>query len=346
MENGKFVAGYSEPTGYYRFNSESPEVKEYMEGPRKWATFFDRQLALNLKQAPGDIHSEIYKNLDFYKHEWADRYLDSTAKKSRKLAYHDLNAEQSVNELNFHIMNTEFMPLWRRLLLPEMQAALSADQIENIQTRLAMRGAQLALARKVISERASIDGLYSTLPGCINGQLTEIDFSIVGLEILKDHSFEDKPHLLFVPAPPQFESARKNKALSADFIFMDTELQVSRGIQVKTSIDYFKENNSRQYDGDFVTLIDGMVDLGNSKAAGFKYDNYSAIPEPGLIALNFLKFDLSIHKSGRNPALRGDIGAIIRAKDTAKKLSDNKSSFLTQAKKNVQGRILHDLYKN
>lgn len=346
MENGRFVAGYSEPTGYHRFNSESSEVKELMEGPRKWATFFDRQLVLNLKQAPGDIHSDIYKNLDSYKYDWADRYLDTIAKENRKLAYHDMNAEQSVNELNFHIMNTEFMPLWRRLLLPEMQAALSADQIENIQTRLAMQGAQLALARKDITEQASIDGLYSALPNCINGQLTEIDFGIVGLEILKDHSFEDKPHLLFVPAPPQFESAHKNKALSADFIFMDTELQVSRGIQVKTSINYFKDNNTRRYDGDFVTLIDGMVDLGNSKAAGSKYDNYSAIPEPGLIALNFLKFDLSINKAGRNPALRGDIGALMRAKEAAKKLSGNKSSFLAQAKKNVQGRILHDLYKN
>jgi hypothetical protein len=346
MENGKFVDGYSEPTNYYRYSSESSEAKELMEGPRKWAAFFDRQLVLNLKQAPGEPPQQIYKQLNSYQHEWADRYLDDTIKESREIAYYDIAAERNVMELNSHLLNRELIQLWRRLLIPEIQAPLSADQLEVIQIKLAVQATRLVVARKEFIDRAGIDGVYSALPGIINGQLTEIDAALPMLEILKDDSFEDNPHLLFVSAPPQFESVRNNKQLSADYIFMDTELQASRGVQVKTSIDYFSSENTRIYDNQYVTLIDGIVDLGNSKATKGRGNPFDSIPNPGLMSLDFLKFHLSIEKAGRTPALREDIGVLIRAKETARKLSDSKTSFLLQAKKNIQGRIINDLYKN
>ena len=120
---------------------------------------------------------------------------------------------------------------------------------------------------------------------------------------------------------------------------------MSRGIQVKTSIDYFPSLVKREYDSRYVTLIDGMIDLGNTRPGEGTYGRSTGLPFPGMLSLDFLKFDASVHKASTNPAFKDDLGDLIEAKEIAAEFSSSKSSYLQQAKKNIQGRILHDLYK-
>jgi len=326
MENGQFAEGYQDSANHYRFSNESTEIQELMEGPRKWASYFDRQLTLFLKDAPGDAPSAIFKELDTYKNEWANRYLDGKVKENRELAYHDIDAQPSVSELNFHVINKAFMPAWHRLLLPEKQPPLAANQIETIQTKLAVQAANLAQFRVDIAEREQMDDVQTGLTPYINEQLSKTDIGILLLEIQKDDSFEDEPHLLVIPAPPQFEFAHKNHTLSAHFIIIDTELQVSRGIRAHSLA------HNPGVDKKFVTLLDSEFNLG--------------ISQPGNIALSYLRTELSIKKASRNPAFQGDINSLLRAANTARKVLGNDVSDIMSIKRNIQGKIIEDLYTN
>lgn len=345
MENGAFGGAYQENSPRNKYKGESFEVGEIMDGPREWAAFFGQYLLARMQNGDIDNKLQVRNDIDTYATTENKGFINETVERSRDIAHFDSSNESIVNEMNFHIMNAEFAPVWRRLLLPEIQTPLAADQIDVMQTKLAMQAAKLSEISREITQEANSQGVRSSLPLSIGGQLTEIDAAIAMLEITKDDSFEDEPHLIVLPAPTMFESVLNNKKISSDFIFMDIAKNVSRGIQVKTSIDYFPAQKKREYDPEFVTLIDGMIDLGNTRPGNGNYGRSTGLPNPGMLSLDFLKFDVSIHKAAKNPAFNNDIGELIHAKEIAVKLSSSKNSYLQQAKKNIQGRILYDLYK-
>jgi hypothetical protein len=345
MENGAFADAYRTQSPRTRYKSESYEIGKFMNSPREWAAIFGHYLLARMQDGDIDNKHQVRKDIDAYTSTENKSYLDDATERSRDVAYYDSDNESVVNEMNFHIMNSEFGPVWNRLLLPELQMPLAADQIETIQTKIAIQAAKLIKVSREIAQEASNKGIRSTLPLSIGGQLTEIDAAIAMLEMTKDDSFEDEPHLIVVPAPTLFESVQHNKQLSSDFIFLDTVKNMSRGIQVKTSIDYFPSFVKREYDARYVTLIDGMIDLGNTRPGEGTYGRSTGLPFPGMLSLDFLKLDVSVHKASANPAFKDDLGDLIEAKEIAAEPSSSKSSYLQQAKKNIQGRILHDLYK-
>jgi len=345
MENGVFADAYRTHSPRTKYKRESNEIGEMMDGPREWAAFFGNYLLARIQHGDIENKHQVRIDIETYTSTENKSYMSDAVKNTRNAAINGINSESIVNEMNFHIMNIEFGPVWNRLLLPELQMPLGADQIETIQTKLAIQAAKLTKVSREIAQEASNKGVRSKMPRTIGGQLTEIDAEIAMLEVTKDDSFEDEPHLVVLPAPTLFESVQHNKRLASDFIFLDTIKNMSRGIQVKTSIDYFPSLVKREYDSRYVTLIDGMIDLGNTRPGEGTYGRSTGLPFPGMLSLDFLKFDASVHKASTNPAFKDDLGDLIEAKEIAAEFSSSKSSYLQQAKKNIQGRILHDLYK-
>lgn len=319
MDSQKFVEGYRKSPDRFRFYDDTPETQELMKGPRKWASFFDQQLSAHLKGEATDSPVEINTQLNNYEFGWSEPFLDSLILETQNHAFYDKKASSIVNELNFHILNKEFLPMWRRVLLPSLYPQLTRDEIEAMQTGLATRGAELKLVKDEALKWQKIEKSPMGLVAALNGQMTEIDASIVMLEIPKD-----SPHLALLPAPPQFESTLRNTR-SADFIMLDTELWHSRGIQVKTYIDSFKDltkaaiqkttrRPTRKYDDKFVTLVDGTIDLGNFNVVSTPGKEAILVSDPGQISVNYL--------------------------------NDSHNTDIAQAKRNIEGRIIHDLYKN
>lgn len=319
MDSQLFVEGYRKSPEQYTSHDEPPEVEELMEEPRLWASFFDRQLFSLLKGASGGTALDIDEQLVNYEYGWIEPFLEESIHESHSLAFFNGIAASAVNELNFHVLNKEFLPVWRHALLPEMYPQLSIEEIEAMQTRLATRGAELKHIKSDAMEWQKIEKTPLGLVAAINGQLTEIDAPIVMLNIMKKY-----PELLLLPAPPQFESASVSNR-SIDYIVIDTERLQSRGLQIKTYIDSIANASklskakttykpTRKYDDEFVTLIDGTIDLGNSIVRFSPGNDAILVADPGQISVNFLK--------------------------------DSNNPDIIQAQHNIEGRILHNLYKN
>lgn len=328
MDSFAFLDGYQELRDHRkgfnhrdraRHNFDTPEVKQIMTGPREWASFFDK-IFYSILEGNTDIDREaIDQQLTIYETEWAGDHLDYLITESQNLAFHDAEATQAVNELNFHILTKKFMPLWHHAWMPEKYPEVTPEGIETVQTRLATRAAELIQVKNSALKWRRIENSPKGLVSAINGQLTEIDAAIVMLEMQKEN-----PQLMVLPAGPQFESARPSNR-SVDFIITDTDTWQSRGIQVKTYIERFEDawktsqqedsqKPIRNYDSNYVTLIDGMVDLGNFTVRRIAGKGEVMVPNPGQISLTFLE--------------------------------DSKHPDILKAKNNIQGRILHDLNKS
>ena len=328
MDSFQFLDGYQELQNHQnrfnrhekiRNNFDTPEVKQIMSGPREWASFFDK-VFYSFLEGYSDVDDEgVDADLTVYESDWSGQHLEDLIKQSQQLAFYDADATQAVNELNFHILSKEFMPLWHRAWMPEKYPELSSEELEAIQGRLANRVRQLKRTKNSALKWQRIEDTPKGLVASLNGQMTEIDAAIVLLEIQKEN-----PQLLLLPASPQFESAKLHKR-SVDFVITDTQTWQSRGIQVKTYIDSFgdgwnlnKESDGfkpvKKYDANYVTMIDGMIDLGNATERRIAGKGPTLVPNPGQISLNFLK--------------------------------DHNHPDILVAKNNITGRILHDLGKN
>jgi hypothetical protein len=293
MDSKLFVSGYRDAPQQNHWDKESAEIEEIMTGPRKWASFFDSQLYELLDGERLRDYFETTDQLDEYRHDWTETQLDPLVKKSQDIAFFDERAKSSVNEMNFHILNKEFVDMWQRALYPDLFPRLSTEQIEMMQTRLAERGASLKDIKDAAVYWQSIESTPKALAPAMNGQLTEIDAAIVMLELCKQDT-----EILILPAPPKFESAA-NKYNSIDFVVIDPTANKTRGVQVKSYIDRFESDTIsselpqqfkaiRKYDPNYVTMVDGMIDLGNSQMRFSEQWGYTMVPDPGLISLVYL----------------------------------------------------------
>jgi hypothetical protein len=324
MDSQTFVEGYRRPRRPHIFHEHAPDIAAQLQGPQEWASFFDRQLFSLLKGAHTGSPSEINRQLDNYEYGWMVPFLEDSIRESHDLAFSKGAETAAINNLTIHILNEAFLPLWRHALTPEIYPRLSIEEIEMIQTDLATRGVDLRRIKNDVWQRQKIEKTPPGLAGAIDlqlsGQLSEVDTAIVFLKIMKKY-----PNLVFLPASPQFESARIDDR-SIDFIVIDIESRQSRGLQVKTFIesidDPSKPNEAkharhrpiRKYNDKYVTLIDATVELGNFKVHFTPGKEVSFESDPGLTSVNFLK--------------------------------DSNNADLLQAQRNIEGRILHDLYKN
>jgi len=347
MDTRQFVEGYRTSANHvvaHKYETLDPEVQDVMEGPRKWASFFDRLVVLHLKGEQNGINEpeHLFNELRDYQLGWLEPHLDDTLHRGYDIADHSLTHASPVNELNFHILNREMMPAWYALFYGQDVAELGPQRIQTMQTRLALRSAELQSRYQKYRLAETKSGVRSDAPFRIGGQLTEIDTAITLLEVMKREGQSMPSHLLTVPAPPRFEAGHKNRHRAVDFLFFDSLTDQVRGIQVKTAL---AQDGRVQYDSDYVTVVDGMTDLGNSRAAYSAKRGHHSEPAPGLLALDFLTNRTTVSSLSRDPTFNTDMATIFRAKEVARSVFGKKKSYLDTAVRHVSERILHDLYK-
>jgi hypothetical protein len=360
MDTRQFVEGYRNPayhlisgklaeeeyakrdTEKIQHTREDSEVRTLMEGPRKWTSFFDRQLILHLRgeKTSANEPDVLLDALQDYQFNWLNVHLDKSVAKSRELA-ESKNKDPVVNELTFHMLNREMMPLWYSLLLGPEAVVLTPAHLHTMQTRLALTASSLYSDAQRYRLAEGKDEMKYRVGLQVSSQLSEFDTAIVLLEIMKRQGSENPSDFIAVPASPRFEAAYGSGARLSDFLFFDTLTSQVRGVQTKSKID----GQFIKYDQDYVTVVDGVTDLGNSHVEYSKKYGVHAAPDPGLISLDFLKNQVSIKELSRNPIFNDDMRGVLVARQKAQHILGSRKSYYHQAVQHVGERLLYDLYK-
>jgi hypothetical protein len=305
----------------------NPERRELLEAPRKWMRIFDETMSDYFSGELTADHSWFAGNIvDYY--NWGYRNLDVLTKGARALD--DPTSRNDIgSELTFHRLNTPMVFLWEHLLYHVIPR--DATELSDIQVQLALESAPFSRRLKQLS---SIGEPSETKEGkLIMGQLNEFDAAIILIELMKTN-----PNLIVVPAPERFESQRQRSNLNSDFIFVDKQERHARGVQVKTFMA--DSTGVEHYNHDYVTLIDGSVDLGNSQArTRGRRDITTSLG--GQIALGILS-EAPLNKVPPF-ILRPEY---MRNRAMGRELFRGRKSFLETATRHVGERVLHDLYQN
>ncbi|MGV9001978.1 MAG: hypothetical protein ACOH18_03400 [Candidatus Saccharimonadaceae bacterium] len=369
MDNRQFAEGYQAPANHSVLETQkaiNPEVTRLMEGPRKWTSFFDAQLTNYLKDEPADAPEDIYHKLEVeYFAEWLEPHLYETVMDIRKLAFTDKDAQSAANELHFHVMNRELLTIWHHLLLSDHFKPLSTDEIYAIQVKLCIHAVEIAKAVKAATLHQNEQAGAFAMIGVFNGQLSEIDTAVTILEQMKHDITPQQSRLLLLPAPQKFEAGYRNRRRSIDFVLIDTEEKQARGVQVKTRIHSLLEISKKpkepeepevsekpkeqsdaaplkRYDDEFVSLVDGNIDLGNTR---FNPITRKVVSAPGLVSLNFLQHNVSIPKLRKHPVFRNNLRSLMVHQMAAKELAGKTKPYIKFASRDIIDRLMHDMYK-
>jgi hypothetical protein len=333
MDNRKFAEGYKYRTGP-RYDSEIPELVEIMKEPREWSSFIGVIIYDYLNNRQGIV--PFYEASLWDYSEWRNEALDSIVDIIQKHALVDPESRRYLSEMHFHTMATETIYMLEQLIRDDV--FVSDERITEMQTDLAMRSAEVAVKRNDLQLQVAEVGDRSGLIGVYNGQLTENDTLIIGLEIVK---MDPERKFVIVPGPPRFESGM-HSSMNADFLFIDKALRQARGLQAKTRI-YPNGHDLTKYDDGRITLIDGMEDLGNSLPVEYDSGHVRGVAAaPGLIAMDYL-LQTDVQSGSFDPTIK--ITAE-QAKTVADQLLGSRESYIAQATENVKGKLQHDLYKD
>ena len=350
MDARQFVDGYKEPANHivaHHYEERNPEVQELMEGPRRWTSFFDRQLILFMKGERNGVNEPraLFNGLRTYQLDWIPPFLDATYKSSLELSKRESDAQPTLDELNFHLMSREMMPAWYNLFFADQAIELGPNQIHEMQVRLALLGTDL---QDKWLEEGSADqstGLRSGVQGWLGGQLTKIDSAITLLEVMKKEGNGLASTLITVPAPPRFKSAHRNQSRSVDFIVYDTLTKNMRGVHAQTNLA-FNEGTATQTDSRYVTLIDGSTDLGNTGREYSPSNGHHVASKPGMLSLDYLVNRTSVRELSRNPRFNNDLNTLLRLRSVASKNFGARKTYIAQAAEHVGERLLRDLQQD
>lgn len=345
-----------------RPNEISPALKDHLDDATYWQETFADTIRQHLKGNGVDAaKAEEYRNAYWL---WHYNTMPSLGKSVRSAIHLNPDNEQLLQELTFHHIAPGLTCEWLALSDPEY-APTAADRHEA-QAWIASQSASLAYERKQIEsavrKRNPREGLENTvilekyltkaekaILGNINGQLTELDMHIVLLELCKEN-----PGLVSIVSVPQFESGI-HSSRNADSILIDTHLAEAHGLQAKIAVRSreFYEFNQRgteaapteKYDNNFVTLIDGLNDLGNSVVTRVPgTSTLKSVPRPGLIAMDLLA-GMSFKEMpgyGLSPTYNREI---MTAHGIAKELTRERKPYLHQAVNNIRDRVIDGLYR-
>lgn len=265
---------------------------------------------------------------------------------------------QYASKLNFHILNISAITLWKHILV-DRRTSMSPNLVRTVQNNLAAQAVDYMRIREFDIENG--DFLSSDIALRRNtylGILNEIDTAIVAQEVsLKN------PGVFVLPAASQFESSTRHER-NSDLLAIDMkksgdggERQV-RGIQAKLSVDQEVADNT---DPDYVTLVDGIMDLGSTKRIRPQAHRSAEIvkPWPGLIAAHHLlstknisiipnAAKANIRKSGNKTVTRQAMQFTIEAQNRKYEASKHAAGTKSNNKRAAQivvSRVLSDLYR-
>lgn len=178
-----------------------------------------------------------------------------------------------LGDMTFHVMNNAMHPLWFPLFEDQNLIDNPTERLRYIsysQSLIALHGLSYYVQREVLAGKRSgyayFDTEHEYQRKYTEGLTNELDAGLVLLEAIKPY-----PDLTVVPGPRQFESdGKRNVPYAADFVVVSTENKAV-GVQVKSFIS--SQDQIEDYDRSRIMLIDGSVDLGNSRVARTKQES-------------------------------------------------------------------------
>lgn len=304
------------------------ERRELLDAPRKWMRFFDETMDDYLSDELNPIEDAFIEQLRTYS-AWNYRSLRSSVKRMHAIEDGATQHNNAMNEFTFHHLNGPMAPLWHRALFSDGNP-FRTQYLTDIQLNLAVHAAPTM--RQLVRLQSNPATIETQPHKQAKGLLSEVDTAVTGIEIMKTH-----PELVILPAPVRYENNPHAIDRNVDLLLIDTEKQQVRGLQVKTDT-YEGAGRGRLYNPDYVSIIDGANELGNSTFT--PGNNARRLSLPGQIAMGIL----AEQPLKQSPAYMNR-SEYMQARQIAKEIMKTRRSYLGHAVLNLSGRLLHDLYR-
>ncbi|HJM04234.1 MAG TPA: hypothetical protein QF549_01180 [Candidatus Saccharimonadaceae bacterium] len=259
-----------------RFN---PEVEAEFEVARMWNVRVDRTVLNHLRGVPSQDDEKIHDTFEEYS-EWANEWTENTREAVFLACQNDGLSPTYITEMTFHHIAQSILPQWHTLSGdPE---GYSDEALTAAQTRLAIINGELMRqrhgSRALPGERHEANAFSS-----LTGAATKVDTKITTLETAKQQKGKS---IVSFPASRQLELLGPNRNIEQ--VLLDADVRHARGIQAKTRVGNTTQAAlNRKYNPRYVTLIDGITDLGNLRAIR-RNGSTVDITEPGMVAMHHL----------------------------------------------------------
>ena len=350
MDAERFAKGFErDPRDYARLSGKAwrQARDQLIDPPLRWSHFFSHVVDSYLTGDELD-YNDVYRNISMYTGDSTRHLLSNVIATTERAAVYRPSLTPYLNQMNFHTINQEMGPAWLHLIDPETYSTLNRVRISAIQARLATKSLHLVEVR-----RGFYDELLATTPHpseeqlkpdrSLVGRITEVDAAITLLEMVKQQPASEAEHLVVLPAPSKYEGF-PNKA--SDFLLFDTYEWQAHGVQVKTRV-----HDPTEYDESFVSFIDGVEDLGNSKEKIHPSGAVGTQPIPGLIAADFILHSQDIGRFSsfsRLPEFKGMFGSIYHAREVAETMKPHLDypDRAARAARKIGPRLLAALHVN
>lgn len=252
--------------------------REVLEQADAWTRFFESAVTQRLQStdnAPLMAIEHINSILNDFE-DWANGPLEKLLNSLEQ--YSTERSQFLLNYTNFHVMSSQFMQQWFRLLAG---TSWDAQDTRKFNTETQDYLAILSMGVQKRREKAGASKKPNDFVAKTQlGLLSEYDVAIVELEALKGH-----PELLLLPAPGRFEH-EKGSPKNADFLILDMVQREVTGMQVKTTAG---ARAVVHYDSDFVFLVDAVTDLDDVVAKRVPgKTSIEAVCNPGLVAAHLM----------------------------------------------------------
>jgi len=348
MDAEQFAKGFErDPQEYARLSGKAwrNARDELIDPPIRWSHFFTHLMDGYLTGDSIDI-ADAEKNIQLYSGNSTRHLLRNITETTEKAAYYKAALTPHLNQMNFHTINQEMGDSWRHLLDPEAHKPLDYINLAAIQARLAVQALRLIETQRgfytqLLDEKPKPTPDDLMLDRSFVGRITEIDAAVTLLQVVKEQPFDEVANLTILPAPGKYEG---HKGKSSDFLMIDTDQWQAHGVQVKTRVW-----NPNDYDPNYVSFIDGVVDLGNVKEKDLPDGRVVRQAVPGLISADYLLHNEDVARySGftRLPEFSGLFGPIYHARETARSLEVHMDSSdrASKAAANIGPRLLQALH--
>jgi hypothetical protein len=302
-----------------------------LERPQAWSQAFGYVLHDYLSSNSQPIDTAEFKTLstayvNWYSSDFATLYGAAIQRSQKE---NTLEAYEGLSRLNFHIINRAMLPIWEDTLFNKN--GVQRDHIREAQTILAVHSLNLFKERQsMVAEGVYFNAEHEPYRSTTKGILNEYDTAIALLNI----SYKN-PDIAILPGPDQFEGRAGSR--NSDFIAIRRSTRQARGIQAKSGRT---EDSYETYDPAYVTMIDGMHDLGNTFTVRMdpKKSRTVQVAWPGLISIEHLKnvkLDTNLKRINKR--------YILQAKFQAHALSKSTKPYIAQATEQISQRLLNDL---
>lgn len=345
-----FADGFDrDPLDYTSLSNKKwkDSTRALMEQPTRMSRYFGGILDHHLNGFPVDAEAvaQIVARYTDHSHRQMYRKVTETM---QGIAFQHPSVASYLNDLNFHAINQEMTQYWRRLIdtdnhapdyidLTVMQARLGVRALQLVENRAFYYSRTLQQTPEPTEDNLIVDGSFA-------GQITEVEAAMATLEMIKQHSAEDKAAFVVVPSPNGYDNG-VHSGVSSDMLFFDINEDQVVGIQTKTRL-----RGKGKYDQERITFIDGVKDLGNVVPPSLTKDPERVKPHPGLLAADFILNNEALQRGSRYSRIEGledMFGQIRHAKEVAFTLSPylDYPERVQRAAERIGSRILFALYE-